>query len=67
MLQVNRIVRNEHFGKGIPDYEAVSSKKGKWMVQVQGDGYVSHALVEAMKSIHLALQSPRLDGAVPPA
>ena len=32
------MVVNEHFGKGTPDYQAVSEKKGKWIVKVQGDG-----------------------------
>ena len=34
----NYTVVNDHFGKGVPDYEAVSKKKGKWVIQVQGDG-----------------------------
>ena len=36
--QANRAVVNTYFGKGIPDYDAVSKKKGKWVIQVQGDG-----------------------------
>ena len=37
-LKVNCLVVNEHFGKGTPDYETIGDRRGKWMVQVQGDG-----------------------------
>ena len=38
VFQANRTVVNKYFGKGVPDYDAVSKNKGKWVIQVQGDG-----------------------------
>ena len=32
------IVTNDYFGCGEPKYSALGETKGKWMVQVQGDG-----------------------------
>lgn len=32
------VVANEYFGCGEPDYNALKGDKGKWTVQVQGDG-----------------------------
>ena len=32
------MVVNKHFGHDAPDYDAVGQRKGKWIVQVKGDG-----------------------------
>ena len=32
------MVVNKHFGHDVPDYDAVGQRKGKWIVQVKGDG-----------------------------
>lgn len=36
--QANCVVVNKHFGCGLPDYDAIDQRKGKWIVQVKGDG-----------------------------
>lgn len=36
--QVDILVANEYFGYGEPDYSALKSNKGKWVVEVQSDG-----------------------------
>lgn len=41
--QANRTIVNKYFGKGIPNYEAASRQKGKWVIQVQGDGYIKQS------------------------
>jgi hypothetical protein len=35
------MVVNKHFGHGAPDYDAVGQRKGKWILQIKGDGYVT--------------------------
>ena len=32
------VVANDYFGHGEPNYSALKGNKGKWTVQVQGDG-----------------------------
>lgn len=36
--QANCVVVNKYFGCGLPDYDAIDQRKGKWIVQVKGDG-----------------------------
>ena len=32
------MVANRYFGMGIPDYDSLGEKRGKWSVKVEGDG-----------------------------
>ena len=32
------MVINQYYGKGVPDYDSLKEKKGKWAVHVEGDG-----------------------------
>ena len=37
-IQVDTMVVNRYFGRGVPDYDSLGEKRGKWSVQVEGDG-----------------------------
>ena len=32
------MVVNQHFGKGVPDYDSLRERQGVWAVHVEGDG-----------------------------
>ena len=47
------MVVNKHFGHGAPDYDAVGQRKGKWIIQVKGDGYVRRTIQLIILQIYL--------------
>ena len=37
-VQVDAVAVNRYHGKGVPNYDMLGQKRGKWSVLVEGDG-----------------------------
>jgi Krev interaction trapped protein 1 len=38
LSKVDVMVVNQHFGRGVPDYDSLRERQGEWAVHVEGDG-----------------------------